>query len=1041
MSLWERIVYWGILLAILAGCANPPMTMPAPTSSAPPPPTATSAPEQPLYLSIIWHQHQPRYYKDPQTGIYSKPWVRCHATKDYYDMAAMLQAYPDVQATFNLTPSLIFQLQDLIAGAKDQYWVLAEKPASSLTEVEKVFVLKRFFDANWDKVIGRFPRYKELLDQRGSDDSDATVQQALATFSEQDFRDLQVWFNLAWFDPDFLAEEPLQSLVATGRDFREEDKAVVFAQAREVMEMVLPVHRQLQEAGQIEVTTTPYTHPILPLLYDSDLAQVGMPGVKLPDRFSFPNDAIAHVQKGVEKYRELFGQAPRGMWPAEGSVAQEIVKMVSDAGIIWMASGEQVLARSLGLDGFTRNSKDVVQEADQLYRPYYVRYKDERPVGMVFRDLLISDKVGFTYSGMPGEEAAQDFVQRLRDIKARLEEEGTSGPHLVTVLLDGENAWEYYDNDGKAFLNALYRLLSEADDIVTITPTAYLAQFPDQRTIDDLWPGCWFSPDFATWIGEDEENQAWNHLLKARLMLINRRNAVPEARYEQAMELMYIAEGSDWFWWYGSDQSTADERAFDLQFRQTLMDIYTAMGEQVPDWLYAPLMPPQPPVPTQEIVGPFTPVIDGAAAAEEWASAGYYIKSGGAMARAEDVISALYYGFDQKSIYVRVDGRSDWLSLAPDLTIAAYVSNPHADSVNSFSRYGAQGGDKTVLGFGAAAEAAVRIAEGTVSASYATALGFGDWSDPTALEQAAVSGQVVELAIPFKDLEDLEAGDRVNLYLVVSRGQRDIDAVPSGGPALFVVPDISAITPVLTVDDAEGDDYGPGSYTYPTDGVFQAQCFDGRQFVAGYDENNIVFTFQMYGPVANPWGSAVNLSVQTFDVYIDVNHQAGAGRRLLLPGRNAAVAEQDAWDYAVWVEGWTPAVFRLDAKGNPQKMDVSMKIVVDPAARKVTVRVPKAAFGEAVPQDWGYLAVLLGQEGYPAPGVMRVRDVEAQAAQWRFGGAPADTNHTRIIDVWLPADASPTQEQALSAYPASQEKDMDKLTADDLAQLPMLRAP
>jgi len=1041
MSRLKRTLYLGMLLVLLAGCAEAPTPTPAPPASPTPAPTLTTVAEQPLYLSIIWHQHQPRYYKDPQTGVYSKPWVRCHATKDYYDMAAMLQAYPQVKATFNLTPSLIFQLQDLIAGAKDQYWMLSEKPAASLTDEEKVVILKRFFDANWDKVIGRFPRYKELLQKRGSDDSDATVQQALATFTEQDLRDLQVWFNLAWFDPDFLGEEPLRSLVAKGRGFQEEDKGTVFAEARRVMEMVLPVHRELQDAGQIEVTTTPYTHPILPLLYDTDLAQVGMPGVKLPDRFSFPNDAIAHVQKGVEKYRELFGRDPRGMWPAEGSVAQEIVKMVSDAGIVWMASGEQVLARSLGLDGFTRNSSDVVQEADHLYRPYYVQYKDERPVGMVFRDLLISDKVGFTYSGMSGQEAAADLMQRLRHIKGRLNEEGASGPHLVTVLLDGENAWEYYDNDGKEFLHAMYRLLSEADDIVTITPTAYLEQFPEQRTIEDLWPGCWFSPDLTTWIGEEEENQAWNHLLKARMMLINRRNTVPEERYDKAMELMYIAEGSDWFWWYGSDQSTADEQAFDVQFRQTLMDIYTTMGEQVPDWLYASVMPPQPPVPTKEIAGLLTPTIDGAASAEEWEGAGYYIRSGGAMARAEDVVSALYYGFDTKSIYVRVDGRSDWLSLAPDLTIAVYLSNPHADSINSFSRHGAQGADKTVLGFGAAAEAAVRIVDGAVDATYATALGFGDWGTATALEQAAVDGPIVEIAIPFNKLEELEAGDRVNLYVVVSRGQSDIDAAPQGGPALFVVPDIGAITPILAVDDPEGDDYGPGSYTYPTDGVFPAQCFDAQQFMVGYDENNMVFTFSMYGPVANPWGSPVNLSVQTFDVYIDVDRQAGSGRRLLLPGRNAAVSEQDAWDYAVWVEGWTPAVFKLDANGNPQKMDVSMKIVADPAARKVTVRVPKTAFGEVNPQAWGYLAVLLGQEGYPAPGVMRVRDVEAQCAQWRFGGAPADTNHTRIIDVWLPEDVSPTQAEALGTYPASQEKDMDKLTADDFAQLPVLRLP
>ncbi|MBC7233229.1 MAG: glycoside hydrolase [Chloroflexi bacterium] len=1039
MQNWKRFFCLVMAVALLVGCAPPP-TPSVPTATTPPS-TATPVPEEPLYLSIIWHQHQPRYYKDPQTGIYSKPWVRCHATKDYYDMAAMLKQYPKIRATFNLTPSLIFQLQDLVAGAKDLYWVLAEKPAASLTEEEKIFILKRFFDANWDHVIRRYPRYKELLAKRGSDDSDATVQKALLSFTEQDFRDLQVWFNLAWFDPDFLAEEPLLSLVNKGRDFSEEDKAVVFAKALEVVKMVLPVHKELQDAGQIEVTFTPYTHPILPLLYDTNLAKIGMPDVKLPERFSFPNDAIAQIQKGIAKYKELFGRDPRGMWPAEGAVAQEIVKMVSDAGVIWMASGEQVLARSLGMDGFTRNSKDVVQEADQLYRPYYVQHGEGRPVGMVFRDLLISDKVGFTYSGMPGQEAAKDFMRRLRDIQARLKEEKATGPHLVTVLLDGENAWEYYENDGKEFLNALYQQLSEATDIVTITPSEYLQKFPEQRKIEKLWAGCWFTPDFSTWIGEDEENQAWNYLLKTRMMLVNRRNTVSEKQFEDAMELMYFAEGSDWFWWYGSDQSVADERAFDTMFRQTLMDVYHTMGEDIPEWLYVPIMPPQPPAPTREISGLFTPVIDGMATDEEWAQAGYYLKSGGAMARAEDVIAALYYGFDKKNIYLRIDGRSDWLTLAPDLTIAVYLSNPHAKQINTFSRYGAAATPKTVLGFGAAGEAAVHIRQGTVSAAYANARGYSEWEKETPLTDVAVRGKVIELAVPFKNLPDLEAGDRINLYIVVSRAQADIDAAPLGGPALLVVPDISAITPILVIDDPEHDDHGPGSYTYPTDGVFLPQCFDGKQFVAGYDENNLVFIFSMYGPVANPWGSAVNLSVQAFDVYIDMDHTAGSGRRLLLPGRNAAVSDEDAWDYAIWVEGWTPGVYKLDTKGNPQKVDVSLKIVVDPPAKKVTVRVPKSAFSSWEPQKWGYLAVVLGQEGYPAAGVWRVRDVEAQSAQWRFGGAPADTNHTRIIDVFLPATALPTQEQLLSNYPASQEKDMDKLTPDDFAQLPMLRVP
>lgn len=1028
-----------ILLALVAGCGPTPTPAPPTPTAIPVEPTATAVSEEPLYLAIIWHQHQPLYYKDPQTGVYAKPWVRAHATKDYYDMCAMLQSYPKIKATFNLTPSLLKQLQDFVEqGAKDYYWVLAEKPASELTIEEKGYILRRFFDANPTNVIGRFPRYKALMAKRGSVDSDADLAAAIERYSEQDFRDLQVWFNLAWFDPDFLATEPLKNLVDKGENFSEEDKTILFNEVRRVMAMVIPIHKQLQDAGQIEVTMTPYTHPILPLLYDTNLAKIGMPDASLPTRFSFPNDAIAQVQKGVERYRQIFGRDPRGMWPAEGAVAQQIVKIVSDAGIVWMASGEQVLAKSIGLESFTRDANDVVQQADQLYRPYYVREGDGRPVGMVFRDLTISDMIGFRYSGMDGAVAAKDFMARLRAAKNRLKQEGATGPHLLTVLLDGENAWEYYKNDGKKFLHEMYRLLSEATDIVTITPSEYLAKFPDQRAIETLWAGCWFTPDYSTWIGEDEENTAWEYLLRVRNRLIHVQNKLSPEALNKALEAMYAAEGSDWFWWYGADQTVADEGSFDIQFRQTLMDVYAAIGEPIPDFLYVPIMPAQSPPPARAIAGMFTPTIDGVADDVEWADAGYYDESGGAMARADDTIKSLYYGFDKKNIYLRVDGRSPWATFAEDLSVSAYFGVPRTKQVSSFSRYGGAE-PRTVLGFGAAVEVAVNFSAGQVTCAVSRPSG-GQWGRGQPLDTFAVRGEVLELAVPYDVLGELEAGDKVPIYVVVSRANTDIDTAPSGGPAMVIVPDISAITPVLVIDDPAGDDNGPGTYTYPTDSVFKPQVFDLAQFTAGYDEKgNAVFTFVMYGPIQNVWGSGNGLSVQAFDVYIDVDHQPGSGRRLLLPGRNAAVASEDAWDYAIWAEGWTPGVFKVGADGNPLQISADMKIVVDPVLKKATVRVPLAALGGGDPTTWGYLAAVCGQEGYPAPGVWRLRDVEPMAAQWRFGGGPADTNHTRIIDLALPVNYTPDQATLLSKYSPSQEPNMDKLTPDDFAQVPMMR--
>jgi alpha-amylase/alpha-mannosidase (GH57 family) len=814
-----------------------------------------------LYLSLVWHQHQPLYYKD--AGVFTRPWARVHATKDYYDMAAMLQRYPDVHVTFNLTPVLIRQLDALAAGTKDAYQVAAEKPAAALTGADKLFILQRFFDANWTNVIARFPRYQELLAKRGGT-TDAAIADAVPRFTEQDYRDLQMWFNLAWFDPDFLAVPPLSALVEKGRGFAEADKNIVFDKAREVVGKVIPLHKALQEKGQIEVITTPYAHPILPLVYNSSLAARGDPLAALPTRFSWPNDAIAQVKKAVEVYRQHYGRAPRGMWPGEGAVGQDIVKMVADNGFRWMASGEQVLAKSIGRAGFTRSSRDVVYEADDLYRPWYVRHADGPRVAVFFRDLRLSDLLGFEYSGTPGEAAADDFMARLEAIRSRLAEQGATGPHVVSIILDGENAWENYPNDGKAFLNALYRKLSESTTVRTVTPSEYLARFPEQRTIDSLWNGCWFTPDFTTWIGEAEENLGWEYLGKTRNALaqydLTKKKTTTPERLAKALDAMYLAEGSDWFWWYGADQDSGNDRYFDDAFRALLREVYVALGEPVPDFVRMPIIQPD--------------------------------------------------------------------------TDAAFAP---------------------------------------------------------------------------------------------------------GGPLSLRLPDLGTLKDVLAVDDPAGDDHGAGGTTYPTDPVFEKGVFDIERFSVAQDDQNLVLRFAVAGPIANPWNSGIGLSVQTFDVYIDVDPGAGTGPRRLLEGRNASLPKGNGWEYAVWVEGWHQKLIVPDANGRPvEAAGGPVKAVVNAAKREVTILVSKKALVGFDAEKAAYIGVLASQDGYPAAGVRRIREVLAASAQWRAGGAPADTNHTRIFDVAWPAAAAPTQEQFLSAYPPSQEPAMDALAPDDFAQVPML---
>lgn len=994
---------------------------------------STSSPvesaEDPIYLSIIWHQHQPVYYKDPQTDLYVRPWVRVHASKDYVDMAAILEDYPEIHATFNLTPSLIRQLDDLGSGAKDLYWHLSEIPADELSEEDKAFILERFFDTNRE-IIGRFPRYQELL----------TLRDRGGVYSEQDFRDLQLLFNLAWTDPEWLAQEPLASLVAKSEGFSEEDKAIVFVEHLRLIQEVIPLHKRMQDAGQIEVTMTPFAHPILPLLVTTQLAREALPELEMPSEpFIYGQDATAQLDLGFKFYEDHFGRAPRGMWPAEGSVAQEIVTMVSQAGLQWIASDEGVLANSLGFEGFERSLGDLVLEADTLYRPYYVQGQRGEPVAIVFRDVVISDKVGFTYSGTPGAVAASDFIGRVHDIRQELIDSGAEGPHLVTVLLDGENAWEFYENDGKEFLHSLYSQLSEDSLIKTVTPSEFLAIAPEQPAIEDLWAGSWINHDFSTWIGEEEENSAWELLSQTRAFLQTfitgeNKDLVTQEQLDAALEAMYIAEGSDWFWWYGADQNSGNDEIFDQQFRSTLADVYAALGVQPPLSLAVPIIPEAPAIADAASQGLLIVNLDGMLSEDEWAQGGAYLASGGAMASADMPLSALRYGFDAQNLYLGI-ALADGVATS-NAALDLYFSIPGSGEAAGASMGG------SVLGFPGEARVLVDLATG--SASLATSGGMNAWNDMDAID-AAVGGDAVELAIPLALLGNADIGAPITLrayYTQISEingvaSTLDAGQLPSDGPAQLIVPDLGNTQVVLDVTDPEGDDHGPGTYTYPQDVVFNAGNFDILNFQVGSDDENIVFKFTVRGPVDNAWASPNGLALQTFDIYIDKDHD-GQGGVALFPGRNLALADGFAWDLAIHAEGWTSGIYEPSAEDGITQIATSseFQVLADPDQRKVTIRVPKAILGDD-PAAWAYAAMVMSQEGYPSGGVMRVRDVLPVAEQWRIGGALDGTNTTRVLDlVWPEAGV---QETWLSAFTVSRAPQTE-LTAQDFATIEMFTA-
>ena len=582
-----------------------------------------------LYLNIIWHQHQPLYV-DPGSDQLQGPWVRTHGTKDYYDMASMLERYPNIHCTVNLTMSLLVQLQQYYVdriepfidyrknridakayfkkwyGKTDPWIDIALKSTASLDSTDTRFLLYNVWNAFGvsEVIIGRFPEYRGLREKFRTKGG--------GSLSEQELREIKFWFYAACFDPDFLEgavklktgrtvdvtdliECHPDTTYTLRKSVTDDDCNRIVTETVKILAAVVPVHKKLMykpstHAGQIEILTTPYTHPILPLIYDSDLAKLCQPNDPMPNRFHYPKDAEAQVAKAVHAYRQIFGVKPNGMWPGEGSVALDVLPVFSHQGISWVATDQKILERSK-------------PDGQPCYYPYAVTPAGNggpaKPVVVVFRETELSDKIGFVYQNYGGEDAADDFVRNVLRYVPRAEEPD----RLLTVILDGENAWEWYrfDNDGKGFQNALYRKLSrlhETGQVITSTVTEYISGNPSRSIpphpveglpkLEWLWPGSWINANYDTWIGEDEENRAWNMLLKTRQDL--EASAIPQPHPEaeipkaktkawygyRAWEAMYAAEGSDWFWWYGTDQEApGGDKPFDIAFITHIRNVYT----------------------------------------------------------------------------------------------------------------------------------------------------------------------------------------------------------------------------------------------------------------------------------------------------------------------------------------------------------------------------------------------------------------------------------------------------------------------------------
>ncbi len=554
-----------------------------------------------LDLVLAWHMHQPDY-RDHASGEFTLPWVYLHAIKDYTDMAWHLEHHPGMRAVVNWVPVLLDQLEDYAdqfasGNMRDPLLrLLARDHGTALTEGERTLVLEQCLRADNSRMIEPYPAYKHMhglfrtLEAQGG--------QALRYLSDHFFYDVLIWYHLAWTGETVRREsEVVSRLMAIGQHFEQHHRHELFRLIGNLVQAVVGRYARLAEAGRIELSTTPHYHPLAPLLLDFHSAREAEPNAPLPEALNYPGGrerVTAQLKSALESHARRFGATPRGVWPAEGSVSQDLVGVLSGNGLAWAASSEQVLANSLGA------AHRGVPRSHYLYRPY--RLESAPDLALFFRDDRLSDRIGFEYRKWHGSDAAANFISELESIAAGA---GKDERPLVSVILDGENAWEHYPYNAYYFLSALYKALESHPSIRPTTFDAFLpacantskdgaaavAPLAATHKLERLVAGSWVYGNFSTWIGSNDKNHAWDLLCAAKQSfdLVKASARLGAERLAAAERQLADCEGSDWFWWFGDYNLSASVASFDRLYRAKLANLYRLIELPAPAALAEPI--------------------------------------------------------------------------------------------------------------------------------------------------------------------------------------------------------------------------------------------------------------------------------------------------------------------------------------------------------------------------------------------------------------------------------------------------------------------
>jgi len=574
------------------------------------------------YLSILWHMHQPFYVIN---GRVITPILTFRTLFNYFPMASIAEEYPDVKLNFNLTPVLLKQIEGVYLGQySDDFLSLLLEDA---TPPEK---LLSFANQLPSQVIRKNNFLKVLLNKIENN-----------SYSSKDIADTKVHLHLLSFHP-FIIDEEIEQLLKKGREFNYNDMEFLYKKEKNLLGKTIEKYRNLMEKGQCEISTSPMMHPILPLLYNTDIARETKTSLSIPaGLFSSPEDARTQIIEGIETYKRIFGKPPSGIWPSEGSVNNEILEILAENGILWTATDEYLLAGTLSMS-LSQNE-------------HHQRWTFRNKIFIFFRDHRLSDIIGFGYQKMEEKESAINFIGQLHRITEKEERQ------LITIILDGENPWDFYPSFGAQFLPTLYTYLSGSSSIKTLTfSEAIKSGDIREGKLDRITPGSWMGVNFDNWIGKKAANDAWKILKQTRMIAEEKRETLSPQQKVEIKEYIMLAESSDWFWWYSLPADPKTKKIFDSLFRNALKKIYEIAGLGIPEFLNFPIEE----YGTEQTFPYITPFIDGKVTHfYEWYNA-IEIDPFSLWATFKPVdipIKRLFYGYDDENLYIRMDFvKNDW---------------------------------------------------------------------------------------------------------------------------------------------------------------------------------------------------------------------------------------------------------------------------------------------------------------------------------------------------------------------------------------------